>query len=72
MELESLIELVGVYYEVFDREDRETSLIVLFFDDSLLDTMAEYTKLKVHLKDYDCQVDFKAYARDSFRSFNAR
>jgi len=72
MELESLIELGGVYYEVFDREDHETSLIVLFFDDSLLDTMAEYTKLKVNLKDYDCQVDFKAYARDSFKSFNAR
>jgi hypothetical protein len=54
MELESLIELGGVYYEVFEREDRETSLIVLFFDDSLLDTMAEFTKLKVILKEYDC------------------
>lgn len=72
MELKSLIDLGGVYYEIFDRVDPETKLLVLFFEDRQLDLTAEKIKLKVQLKDFDCLVDFKCYARDSFKSFNGR
>jgi len=67
-----LIERGGVYYEIFEREDKHTNLIVLFFEDSLIDVTAEVMNLKANLMDFDCLLNFKAYARDHFKSFNAR
>lgn len=42
IELDSLIREGGVYYSVFDKiSDPDTKIVVLFFDDSLIDLMAE-------------------------------
>ena len=42
LELDSLIRDGGVYFSVFDRiEDKDTKMVVLYFDDSLIDLMAE-------------------------------
>ena len=48
-----MVERGGVYYEVLKREneaDEDTYIVVLFFEDSILDTVAEIIKLKVELK----------------------
>lgn len=74
-DMESLIDKGGVYYEVFDRlldKKKETCIVVIFFDDSMLDLMAETTKLKARMIDYDCRVEFKAFARDQFKRFSGR
>ena len=66
-DMESLVDKGGVYYEVFDRlldRKKETCVVVLFFDDSILDLLAETQKLKARMIDYDCRVEFKAFARD--------
>lgn len=72
MELKSLVDLGHVYYEIFDRLDMDTKLVVIFIDDNQLDCFAEKIKLKVKLKDFDCLYDFKCYARDAFKCFNSR
>jgi len=72
LELESLIKKGGVFYEIFERDDRETKLIVLFFEDSIMDTMAEKMQMKTRLREFDCTLEFKCYARDCFKSFNGR
>ncbi len=45
-DLSSLIERGGVYYEIFERDDEETLLVVLFFEDSILDCAAEVMQMK--------------------------
>jgi hypothetical protein len=72
MELGSLTERGGAYYDIFERDDKETSLVVLFFEDSLLDVEAEVMRLKAELRDFDCLLEFKVYARHQFKNFNAR
>lgn len=72
MELKSLVERGGIYYDIFTRDDPETRLVVLFFEDSLLDVEAEVMKLKANLRDFDCLLEFKVYARHYFKNFNAR
>lgn len=63
-----MIERGGVYYEIFEREDKHTNLIVLFFEDSLIDVTAEVMNLKANLMDFDCLLNFKAYARDHLKA----
>ena len=47
-ELKFLLETGGSYYEIYDRDaDIDTNLVILFFEDSILDTMAETMKLNV-------------------------
>lgn len=41
-------------------------VMVLYFDDSVLDLMAEIQKVKVKLSSYDCLIEFKSYAEDKF------
>lgn len=41
-------------------------------DDSMLDFMAEAVKMKARLAEYDCRVDFKAFARERFEKFTGR
>lgn len=72
LELESLIERGGVYFEVFDREDKNTCLVVLFFEDSILDVEAEVMRLKAQMRDFDCKLVFKVFARHQFKNFNGR
>ena len=47
-------------------------MVVLYFDDSVLDTMAEIIHLECRLSKYDCQLPFKNYAADHFDQFNSR
>ena len=47
-------------------------IMVLYFDDSVLDLMAEIQKVKVKMSQYDCLVEFKCFAEDKFQPFNAR
>ena len=72
LDLKSLLKGGGVYYEIFRREDNETRLLVIFFEDSRLDVRAEEMKIKEKMKDFNCKLSFKCYARDSFESFNGR
>jgi hypothetical protein len=50
----------------------ETLLVVLFFEDSILDCAAEVLQLKAQLRDFDCLQEFKVYQRHCFKNFNAR
>lgn len=76
-ELESLIQNnKGVYYEVIEREQVKdediTCLFVVFFEDHVLDSIAEKRKLYVALADFDCLHPFKADASNCFIEFNGR
>lgn len=74
-EIRTLVQRGSVYYEVFDREglkNQATCLVVVFFDDPVIDTQAEVMKVRTQLKEWLCLSEFKAFARDSFKSFNGR
>jgi hypothetical protein len=72
-DLESLLKMGGVYYEVFPMElDKGKLVVVLFLDDSLLDVLAEITRLKTRMDELDCRVEFKSYARHDFERFSGR
>lgn len=74
-DLKSLIEVGGFYYEVFDLKhprDKDKQVVVLFFDDSLIDLTAEMVKLQARTCDYNCRVEFKAFARQEFERFTGR
>jgi len=46
--------------------------VVVFFEDSFLDLMAEILHVKTRLSNFDCMVDFKCFADDFFEPFNSR
>jgi hypothetical protein len=74
-DLKSLIEVGGFYYEVFDLKhprDKDKQVVVLFFDDSLIDLTAEMVKLQARTCEYNCRVEFKAFARQEFERFTGR
>ena len=52
-ELQSLVDRGSVYYEVFDRDHLEekvkTLLVVIFFDDPIIDTQAEVMKVRARM-----------------------
>lgn len=79
----SLVERGGVYYSIYDKiesdEDfnKETRgsdqmMLVLYFDDSVIDTMAEIINIECRLSKYDCQLPFKNFAAEQFDQFNSR
>ena len=73
MEMDSLIRRGGVYFSVFDREGDENKLsVVLYFEDSVLDLMAEMMKMPVRMSEYNVNAEFKCFASDMFDQFNAR
>lgn len=74
-DLESMVIKGGVYYEVFDMANETKSkkqVVVIFVDDSMLDLLAEQLKMKARLTEYDCRLEFKAFARDRFEKFTGR
>ena len=82
-QLNSLVSRGGVYYAVYDKievpddfikttRDQDTMIIVLFFDDSVIDLMGEILDVECRLSKYDCALPYKCYASDMFDSFNAR
>ena len=83
LELESLVSRGGVFYSIFNKIEEagdfakrstgpETMLIVLYFDDSVIDLMGEILNVQCRLSKYDCQQPFKCYAADMFDQFNSR
>ena len=47
-------------------------IVVLYFDDSVIDLMGEILGIECRLSKYDCMMPFKCYAGDMFDQFNAR
>ena len=47
-------------------------MVVLYFDDSVLDTMAEIINIECRLSKFDCKLPFKNFAADHFDQFNSR
>jgi len=83
LELDSLVSRGGIYYSLFDKietpEDFEkvergadTMMVVLYFDDSVIDLMGEIMGIEARISKYDTQVPFKCYAADMFDQFNSR
>ncbi len=83
LELDSLVERGGIYYSIFDKIDTpqdfektkrgsDTMMVVLYFDDSVIDLMAEILEIECRVSKYDCQLPFKCYAADLFDQFNSR
>ena len=73
LELDSLIREGGVYYSAFDKlNDPEAKILVLYFDDSLIDLMAEFKGVKCRMSNFDVLAEFKCYASDMFEQFNSR
>jgi hypothetical protein len=66
VDLDSLVKRGGVYYSIFDKiksaEDfnkvtrtNETIMVVLYFDDSVVDLMGEILNIECRMSKYDCQ-----------------
>ena len=83
LELDSLVSRGGVYYSIydkveapedFDKSERstDTMMIVLYFDDSVIDLMGEILQVDCRLSKFDCAMPFKCYANDMFDQFNSR
>ena len=73
----------GVYYSIFDKieapEDfkkvnrgSDPMMVVLYFDDSIVDMMGEIIHVNCRLSQRDCMQPFKCYAADMFDQFNSR
>ena len=41
-------------------------MIVLYFDDAVIDLMGEILEIECRLSKYDCKLPFKCYAADWF------
>ena len=73
MELDSLLRDKGVYYSIFDKKvPDETQIVVLYFDDNLIDLYAEIQNIKARLKSHPILSEFRCYASDFFEKFNSR
>jgi len=44
----------------------------VYFEDQVIDFMAEILNMKARLISYDCMVPFKCYAAEKFERFNSR
>lgn len=83
VELDSLVSRGGVYYSIFDKieapedfekmeRDDDVMIIVLYFDDSVIDLMAEILGVEARISKSDCNMAFTCFASDMFDQFNAR
>ena len=83
MELRPLFERGGVYYKIYNKIDAEEDflrspkdvkkqILVIFFDDSVIDTMAERMKIKCKLAEFDVELPFLSYAVEMYEPFNSR
>ena len=82
LELDDLVSRGGIYYSIFPKvdepvdfykEDRgsDTMMVVLYFDDSVIDLMGEILKVECRLSMYDCSARFQCFAADMFDQFNS-
>ena len=85
LELDSLVSRGGVYYSIYDHVEKledfdktketrsnDTMILVLYFDDSVIDLMGEILEVECRLSKYDVTQPFKCYAADCFNEFNSR
>lgn len=84
LELDPLCSEGGIFYQVYNKVESEEDInkrdiladepvkVVIFIDDNKLDTMAELLKVETRLKNYDCTLPFKSFAREMFWQFNSR
>ena len=83
LELDSLVSRGGVFYSIFDqvenpedfdKTERTTDkmMVVLYFDDSVIDLMGEILSVECRMSKYDCQLPFRSFAADQFDQFNSR
>ena len=71
--LDNLTQSGGVYYSIYPRDDKDDEfVIVVYFDDIMLDLMGELLEVKCRLSIHDCNASFKCYAADLFENFNSR
>ena len=65
LELDDLVSRGGIYYSIFPKVDTaedfskdnrgtDTMMLVLYFDDEVIDTMGEILKVECRLSMYDC------------------
>ena len=65
--LENLCQTGGVFYSTFNRDNKEDQMIVVvYFDDIMIDLMGELLEVKCRLSVHDCNADFKCFAADLF------
>jgi len=73
----------GVYYSIFDKIEKpedfekvqrgtDTMMIVLYFDDAVIDLMGETMQLECRMSKSDTQMPFQCFAGDMFDQFNSR
>ena len=83
LELDSLVRRGGVFYSIFPKvstpedftkEDRGTDkmMVVLYFDDAVIDMMGEILKVDCRISQFDCSAKFKCFAADLFDQFDSR
>ena len=69
--LENLTESGGVFYSTFLRdEDPEETIIVIYFDDIMIDLMGELFQVQCRMSTHDCLQEFKCFAADMFEQFS--
>jgi len=74
-EIDSLLRDKGVYYSIFEKkipDEKGTCVMVLYFDDNLIDLYAEINHVKARLKSQPILTEFRCYASDFFETFNSR
>jgi len=75
VEIDSLLRDNGVYYSIFEKkvpDEQGTCIMVLYFDDNLIDLFAEINHVKARLKSQPILTEFRCYASDFFETFNSR
>ena len=66
LELDSLVSRGGVFYSIYNKIEKdedfdtnktgsETMMVVLYFDDSVIDLMGEILNVQCRLSKHDCQ-----------------
>lgn len=52
--------------------DDENYRVVIFFDEAMIDSQGEQSRVEARIKNYNCNLKFKAKAKQLFYPFNSR
>lgn len=79
LELDSLVKDGNVFYSIYDHiekpedfektketRDADTMIMVIYFNDGIIDLMGEILEVECRLSKYDCVQPYKCYAHDKF------
>ena len=53
-----------------EQQKNVKKMIVIYFNEDFLDTMAEHEKLKTKMSQYDCVTEFKSHSSDIYEQFD--